>query len=414
MGFLGRWEIDDLLTFPVNTHSPSTGAATDADSVPTYRVYEDETGTPILTGSMALLDGANTAGFYSEQITLSAANGFETGKSYTIYVSATVGGVVGTMAHTFQVELAPATAASIAALNNLSAAQVNAEADTALADVGLTTTVTGRVDAAVSTRMATFVYTAPDNADIGLIKAKTDNLPNDPADASDVLTAISAIDPPTALDIAAAVWANSTRTLTSFGTLVADVWSAVTRTLTSGGGGLTAQEVWEYVTRTITGGGGSAADIWDYASRTLTQPGVQVTASVTGSNMAIVAATTFSAMITDLDIPQIWTKCYFTIKPNHLLASPDSTAALQIVATNGGDAGDGLLYLQGEAATAGDASLVVDDNAFTVEISISDDATAELMSGNYNYDLKVLLSDDTSVLLLGAQVRVTRTPTNTV
>lgn len=45
-----------------------------------------------------------------------------------------------------------ATAASIAALNNLSAAQVNAEADTALADVGLTTTITGRIDAAVSTR----------------------------------------------------------------------------------------------------------------------------------------------------------------------------------------------------------------------------------------------------------------------
>lgn len=42
--------------------------------------------------------------------------------------------------------------AQIAALNNLSSAQVNAEVDTALADVGLTTTITGRIDAAVSTR----------------------------------------------------------------------------------------------------------------------------------------------------------------------------------------------------------------------------------------------------------------------
>jgi hypothetical protein len=40
----------------------------------------------------------------------------------------------------------------VTGFNDLSAAQVNAEVDTAIADVGLTTTVTGRVDAAISTR----------------------------------------------------------------------------------------------------------------------------------------------------------------------------------------------------------------------------------------------------------------------
>lgn len=102
--YLGSWKVDDYLTFPCNTHQASDGAATDADSVPSYRVYEDETGTPILTGSMAKLDDANTTGFYSEQIQLTAANGFEKGKSYTIYISATVTSVVGTMSHTFQME----------------------------------------------------------------------------------------------------------------------------------------------------------------------------------------------------------------------------------------------------------------------------------------------------------------------
>lgn len=102
--YIGSWKIDDLVTFACNTHTPSTGAATDADAVPSYRVYEDETGTAILTGNMAKLDDANTVGFYSEQITLSAANGFEKGKSYSIYISATVGGVVGTMSHQLQVE----------------------------------------------------------------------------------------------------------------------------------------------------------------------------------------------------------------------------------------------------------------------------------------------------------------------
>lgn len=151
MAYLGCWEIDDLLTFPANTHTPSTGAATDADSVPSYRVYEDETGTAIQSGSMAKLDDANTTGFYSEQLTLSAANGFEVGKCYTIYISATVGGVVGTMSHTFKVELAPATAAALTIVDD-------------------------------------FLDT-----EIAAIKAKTDNLPSDPADASDIAASFSSI-----------------------------------------------------------------------------------------------------------------------------------------------------------------------------------------------------------------------------
>ena len=111
-------------------------------------------------------------------------------------------------------------------ISTLTAAQVNAECDTALADVGLTTTVTGRIDVATSTRLATSgytvpptatqnatavrtelstelaridvatstrlasaSYTAPDNSGISAIKAKTDNLPSDPAGVSDIPTA---------------------------------------------------------------------------------------------------------------------------------------------------------------------------------------------------------------------------------
>lgn len=104
MSYLGSWKIDDVVTFTVTTHRFDTGAATDADSAPAYRVYEDETATPIVTGTMALLDSANTAGFYSEQITLSAANGFEKGKSYNIYVSAAVNSVTGVTSHSLQIE----------------------------------------------------------------------------------------------------------------------------------------------------------------------------------------------------------------------------------------------------------------------------------------------------------------------
>lgn len=108
MSGLGNFNIDDTLVFTANTFDPTDGAASDLDSGnPAYRVYEDETGTAILTGSMAKLDDANTTGFYSEQLTLSSANGFENGKSYTVYISATVGGVAGTTHRQFTVGVAP-------------------------------------------------------------------------------------------------------------------------------------------------------------------------------------------------------------------------------------------------------------------------------------------------------------------
>lgn len=104
MSYYGSWKIDDVLTFVCNTHDPDTGVATDADAVPAYRVHEDETGAAILNDNMAKLDDANTVGYYSEQLTLSTANGFEKGKSYNIYISATVDGDEGTMSHNFQME----------------------------------------------------------------------------------------------------------------------------------------------------------------------------------------------------------------------------------------------------------------------------------------------------------------------
>lgn len=151
MSYLGSWTIDDLLTFYANTTRFDTGAATDADAVPDYRVYENETGTAILTGSMALLDSTNTAGFYSEQITLSAANGFEKGKSYAIYISATVNSVAGATHHTLQIEAeVDANRINWANIDNPTTAQnlsgTNIDVDQVVASVsGAVGSVTGAV-----------------------------------------------------------------------------------------------------------------------------------------------------------------------------------------------------------------------------------------------------------------------------
>lgn len=158
MSYLGSWKIDDLLTFYANTTRFDTGNATDADAVPAYRVYEDETGTAILTGNMALLDSANTAGFYSEQITLSAANGFEKGKSYAIYIAATVNSVAGATHHTLQIEAEvdanrinwanvdnPSTAVNLSA-TNIDVDQVVASVSGAVGSVTAGVTVTTNND----------------------------------------------------------------------------------------------------------------------------------------------------------------------------------------------------------------------------------------------------------------------------
>jgi len=102
MGCPAEVEIGSNLVFSICTHDPNTGVLTDADSAPSYRVYEDETATAILTGSMAKLDDANTTGFYTESITCTSGNGFETGKTYTVYIEATVDSDTGGISYGFK------------------------------------------------------------------------------------------------------------------------------------------------------------------------------------------------------------------------------------------------------------------------------------------------------------------------
>jgi hypothetical protein len=113
MGCQTEVTIGDNLTFTITTHDPGTAVLTDADFDPPYRVYEDETVVPILTGTMTLLDAVNTTGFYSELIACTAANGFENGRSYNIYIEATVGGDMGGISFGFRAMDLPTFATAI-------------------------------------------------------------------------------------------------------------------------------------------------------------------------------------------------------------------------------------------------------------------------------------------------------------
>jgi hypothetical protein len=124
MGCPTSTNIGENLVFSICTHDPETGILTDADAAPTYRIYEDETATPILTGTMAKLDDGNTVGFYTESIACTAANGFEDGKTYTVYIEATVDGNTGGIAYGFKA-MTPVWSASARTLTQ-TAAQVTA------------------------------------------------------------------------------------------------------------------------------------------------------------------------------------------------------------------------------------------------------------------------------------------------
>jgi hypothetical protein len=102
VAYLGSWKIDDYVNIPAHTHKFSTGAAFDATSI-TYRVYEDETNVEIVADQAMTKFDAET-GFYLNRCQLTAAAGFEKGKTYTVLLKATVDGVAGTASHTFQVE----------------------------------------------------------------------------------------------------------------------------------------------------------------------------------------------------------------------------------------------------------------------------------------------------------------------
>jgi len=84
---LGVIEYDYVWSHQVRN---SQGQAADADSAPTYAIYEQETSTAITTGSMAKL--GSLTGLYTETVDLAADSGFEFGKNYLILITWTISG----------------------------------------------------------------------------------------------------------------------------------------------------------------------------------------------------------------------------------------------------------------------------------------------------------------------------------
>lgn len=182
---------------------------------------------------------------------------------------------------------------------------------------------------------------------------------------------------------------------------------------------LSATQVWAAGTRTLTSGGApTTTEIWSAATRTLTSPtpGSTTPPAISGTTLAIKKAVSFDVDVTGMTIPANWDKIYWTVKAT--TSVPDSEAVLQVVITNGGDAGDGLIYLNGadNAGHEDEASLTVDQPGGTITISITDDYTA-LVSGatpTLTSDFKAITDESKSVQLAVCPVSISSAVTLSV
>lgn len=199
--------LDEVLHFDAITSNPATGAVSDADSTPTWSIFEEDTDTAILS-AQNFTKRTGLTGNYRGAATLSAGNGFDIGKWYNVVASATVNGVAG-KAVVMRFRVVPAETLAgypkmdLHALKGVaqSATDLTDFADTGydpathkVAGVVLVDTCTTNTDMrGTNNAMLAASYTAPDNSGIGAIKTKTDNLPSDPADASVIATAFTAL-----------------------------------------------------------------------------------------------------------------------------------------------------------------------------------------------------------------------------
>ena len=92
--------LEKNITFTIQGVDQS-GTPVDTDSLPTYKVYEEETDTEIVSGTMAKLDDSGTVGFYSEKLSTTSANGYEHLKTYTIRIVSAIAGTSVSVSYSF-------------------------------------------------------------------------------------------------------------------------------------------------------------------------------------------------------------------------------------------------------------------------------------------------------------------------
>lgn len=398
-------------TFYAQTSRFSTGAAYDAASAPTYRVYEDENDTPILTGTMAIFDDDDTIGLYSEQIAVSTGNGFEVGKCYLIRKTATVDSIVAAATDCACVPYRTDTSGYIADASGVAIPHQSGDVYGVATDIrtktnNLTFTGTDVVatldgeSVAVNTLQSTAVadlfdrnsgetYSTAvagsvvkeiaDNAsatNIAAIKAKTDSLPASPAAVGSAMTLTSG----ERGSIADSVWDEAQSGHTTSGTFGKYLDQQVS-TVGGGSASAIADAVWDELTSGHTTAG-SFGNKLNSATVTTTSP-----VNSAGTAISLVQGDDYkNADGTQLSFSSSsWSISGHTVKLHLVPIANDTTTALTITCTV-------------SSATAAYCELTAAQ-------------TAALSVGQYSHALRVTRTSATvSTLLVGGRTTVVKTP----
>lgn len=150
--------------------------------------------------------------------------------------------------------------------------------------------------------------------------------------------------------------------------------------------------------------------MWAYATRTLTQSAASVVAAVSGSNITVRRGDYTSIALTGLGaIPAGRTGLWFTVKEDPE-GDADTAAIIQVEETKG------LLYLNGAAGTAAQATLTVDDEAAgNITIVLTDTATAQLsVYAGIDYDVQYLDASGAAITMTAGMFTVTADSTRAI
>ena len=303
--------------------------------------------------------------------------------------------VTGTLAHSDAAAAYKADVSGLAPANEYDAQLSAIQADLNnpaqyRADVsGLATQES--VNAIPTTPLLAANYTAPDNAGIGAIKTKTDQLTFTTLNKVDASATIDPTGLATSADLAVVdenVDAIKEKTDQMAFTVPNKIDASATVDLT----GIATSEELEIIGEKV-----------DNVLDKLNVSSVEFVTSVVGSTITILRGDTLTASLLNLGSMESYVSLDFTVKAS--MHQSDDDAVIRI-RKNASGLTDGLLRLNGAAHTIGtDGSITIND-ASTGDITIMLKATVtdDLVPGTYVYDIQLIEANGVSTLTTGTLI----------
>lgn len=197
------------------------------------------------------------------------------------------------------------------------------------------------------------------------------------------------------LDAAGDEWISSVMNISTKTAVTVSSYDEASDTVILTDDGITAAKLAASATAEI-----AAAD-WAYATRTLTQYGV-TSASASAAAITQYRGDSWSIALDTLGTLTSYTSIWFTIKTSK---GDIDTASIIQIKLNESEDDDGLLFVNGVAATAAQTDLgsitVTDAAAGDITIALDEIITDDLVGGVYSYDVQALISGAVSTMAIG-------------